>query len=142
MKLTFAQIDRAISALQYFSARQKEVKIDDKVTLVPNPCYFGDKHWDFAENESMLRARWDAHQAARKALLAKHQIKGMKPSEPTGEYLNDSNVLEDTAYEVDIIMIPEADLKQDENKIPVSFLSYIAFMVDRGKRRKIAAAAA
>lgn len=139
MKLTFAQIDRAISALQYFSARQKEVTVDGKTTLVPNPCYFGDKHWDFAENESVLRTRWDAHQAARKALLAKHRIKGMKNDDPSGEYLQESYELEETQYDIEIILIPEDGLKQSENKIPATFLSYIAFMIDRPGRKKEAA---
>jgi flagellar biosynthesis regulator FlaF len=142
IKLKAIQIDRAVATLEYLSTRTKEVTIEGKTTMVPNPCAFsGPITWDLAENESVLREALAAHGKARRNLLQKYVAAGMDPKEPSGAFLQESNELDDSNYDVEIILIAVDDLKAEDNKIPNSYRSAIRFMVDRGSGNTAAKAA-
>lgn len=138
MKLRAYQIDRAVATLEYFSTRTKEAKSgeDNKVVLVQNPCTFsGPVTWDLAANEAAMRDALAAHGKARRNLLQKHVANGMAPDKPTPTFLQESNDLDDTQYEIDIILIPVDELKAEDNKIPNSYRAAIRFMVDFGNAK-------
>lgn len=138
MKLKPHKIDRAVATLEYFSTRTKDRSGEDnRVLLVQNPCTFsGATSWDLASNEAALRDVLAAHNKARRNLLQKHVAAGMVPDKPSAEFLKESVDLDDTEYEVEIVMIQVADLKAEDNKIPNSYRSAIRFMVDFGKGKE------